>query len=296
MAFLSLAKIARRLRGTGKQDRRSFMERRRLKQALRRCSQPLPSKPRPHRLPGELIVSLTSYPPRFEVLPLTIKSLLQQTVAPDRLILWVAHDDLARLPASVRAMEGDRFSVRTCDDLRSFKKILPTLAAFPDAFIVTADDDTYYPPNWLAGLVRSYDPREPSLVCHRAHRLRFGAAGQLAPYLDWTRDVSDRTTRKPGVNLFPTGVGGVLYPPGSLPPETLDLALIEQLSPTCDDSWLFFMTRLAGWKVRRAPGKTPLLVWPRSQAEALRRLNRGGRKDEMLADLARHFGGLQIGA
>ena len=39
---------------------------------------------RQHPLPGKLVVSLTSYPPRFAALPLTMRSLLCQAVKPDR--------------------------------------------------------------------------------------------------------------------------------------------------------------------------------------------------------------------
>lgn len=270
---------------------RTLVEKWRLRMARRRCDRfPLRKNTSAHGLAGELIVSLTSYPPRFPVLHQTIKSLLDQSVAFDRLILWIAHDDLSLLPVAVQALESRQFTIRTCDDLGSYKKILPTLTEYPRAFIVTADDDTYYPPNWLAGLVRHFDPGNPSLVCHRAHRLRHRIDGTLASYLEWDREVSDRQSRDPRSDLFPTGVGGVLYPPGSLPAEALDWRLIERLCPTCDDSWLFFMTRSGGWKTRRAPGDLRLLTWPRSQKEALRKSNRGGRKDEMLQLLSQHFG------
>jgi hypothetical protein len=44
----------------------------------------------PHNLPGELIVSLTSYPDRFPTLHKTVRSLLSQDMLADRTILWVA--------------------------------------------------------------------------------------------------------------------------------------------------------------------------------------------------------------
>ena len=42
--------------------------------------------------------------------------------------------------------------IRECDNLRSFKKLVPALQTFPNAFIVTADDDLYFAPNWLETL------------------------------------------------------------------------------------------------------------------------------------------------
>ena len=244
-----------------------------------------------HSLPAPLIVSLTSFPARFATLHLTIMSLIDQKVRPDRILLWIAHEDLAKLPQEVRSLEGDLFSVRACEDLRNFKKILPTLKEHPGAFVVICDDDTYYADDWLKRLIDAYDPAQPSLVCHRAHRLKHTPDGQIAPYRTWTRDVSGPSTETPRMDLLPTGNGGVLYPPGSLPPMTSDFDLIRKLSSTSDDVWLFFMAKQAGYAVRRVPGpKQRFLEWPKTQEQALFAFHRGGTKDEHIHDMARHFG------
>ena len=244
-----------------------------------------------HDLPAELIVSLTSYPARFGTLQLTIKSLLDQTVRPDRIILWIGTNAVDQLPAQVRELEGGFFSIRACEDVGSFTKIVPALAAFPKAFLVTADDDNYYPDFWLERLVAAYDRDTPTIVYHRGHRPTFLPDGSLAPYRDWERDVADCQSLTPGTSVMPTGVGGVLYPPGSLPADTADLGLIRRLCSTCDDSWLYFMWRKAGWTAKRTPTPMPELIdWPKTQKQSLRKLHRGGMKDEHLRALSEHFG------
>lgn len=245
-----------------------------------------------HPLDGQLIVSLTSYPARFPSLHLTIKSLLDQTVRPDRILLWIAHEHIASVPDDVARLQDETFSIQACDDLRSFKKIIPALAAYPEAFIVTCDDDTYYPDTWLAQLVTAFDPAQPTIVCHRAHQLTYTWAGDLAPYREWRRSVWGGWTHRPRIDLLPTGNGGVLYPPGSLPPQTTDLDLIRKLSPTSDDVWLYFMWRRNGWAVRRAPGGlSKLLEWPTSsQTESLKVLHKSGKKDRHLQDMVDYFG------
>ncbi|MFD2440113.1 hypothetical protein ACFSS8_08525 [Paracoccus kondratievae] len=70
----------------------------------------------------------------------------------------------------------------------------------PDAYVVTADDDVYYGPDWLEALVRRAESR---VVCHRAHRVVL-AAGDPLPYGDWQRNISVPET---GPLVFPTGVG-----------------------------------------------------------------------------------------
>jgi len=249
-----------------------------------------PDAPR-HRLPGELVVSLTSYPGRFGMIELTLKSLLDQTVRPDRLVLWIAHDEYDQLPPAVLALQNDIFSVRQCENLRNFKKILPSLEAFPGAFIVICDDDTYYPEDWLNGLVNAYDPEEPSIVCYRCHRLSYTPEGRLAPYRSWRRNAADDNDGSLVRDLLPTGNGGVLYPPGSLPPETNNLELIRQLSATSDDVWLYFMWRNNGWSIKRVPGPPrEFTEWSGTQEQALWSLHRTGKKDEHLQSMSDFFG------
>ena len=244
-----------------------------------------------HNLPSSLIVSLTSYPARFGSLHLTIKSLLDQSVRPDQVILWIDHAAAAAVPQAVKDLQDDLFAVHCTDDVRSFTKIVPALLKYPNAFIVTADDDIYYPNFWLQRLTEAFDPAHPTIVYHRGHRIRRQADGRFAPYADWERRVNDEGSLSPGVDVFPTGVGGVLYPPGSLPPQTTDRTLFERLSPTCDDSWLYFMWRQTPWKAKRVPGSMPKFVeWPTSQRQSLQAFHRGGIKDQHLRALSEHFG------
>lgn len=243
-----------------------------------------------HDLPARLIVSLTSYPARFGTLHLTVKSLLDQSVRADRLLLWVAHDDIDLLPDTVKSLQDDRFRIGTCEDIRNFKKILPTLAENPEAFIVIADDDTYYPGDWLSGLIDSYKAGPPAITFYRGHRPRYTDAGRLAPYRSWVRNAveEDGSTSQ---DILATGNGGVLYPPGSLPQQTADLDLIRELCATSDDVWLYFMRQLSGWPIRRVSGpKREFIEWSGTQDESLTALHLTGKKDEHLQAMSDQFG------
>ena len=243
-----------------------------------------------HGLPGRLIVSLTSYPPRYPWLHPTLLSLLDQTVSADLIVLWIAHDDYDQLPEEVIALQGDQLVIEKCEDLRNFKRLVPALDRYADAFIVFADDDMYYPDDWLERLANAFDPSDPTVVCYRGSRVEYTAEGKLASYRTW-RNATDEKSEQPSTDLLPVNQAGVLYPPGSLLPEANDYSLIQMLSPTSDEAWLFFMWRFAGWRVRRVPGKFPAFAeWPGSQEEALWKMHRGGRKDEHFQTLAKHYG------
>ncbi len=240
-----------------------------------------PAERAPHALPAPLIVSLTSWPPRFATLHLTLRSLLDQSIRPDRLILWIAHQDMAQLPPAVRRLTADGLEIRACDDLKSYKKLIPCLKAHPEAYIVTADDDVHYPSDWLAALVGAVDPAAQEVACLRAHLARFDRYGRALPYLDWSFETRRTYASGPRTALFPTGVGGILYPPGSLPRATLDESAFMRICPHADDIWFFWMARRNGYTHRRAPDHLRLVCWPDSQAEALFILNRSGHGNDI---------------
>lgn len=245
---------------------------------------PLRGKGRPHGLPDDLIVSLTSYPQRFPTLHLTLRCLLSQTIVPDRVILWVTAEDAARLPASVTDLKTQGLEIRFCRDIRSYKKIVPALLAFPTAYIVTADDDVYYASRWLEQLVERAGERV--IVCHRGHSVAFDDAGRLEPYSKWLFDVAETAGM-----LFPTGVGGVLYGPKSLSPESVDEELFTTLCPEGDDIWLFWMGRRVGSTYIKTSNRWTEFSWKGSQASALFLTNVGdGKNDVQINKIASHFG------
>lgn len=242
---------------------------------------------RPHELPGELIVSFTSYPPRFRTLHRTIRCLVEQAVAPDRIVLWLARDDVAELPQPLRDLDGRFLEIRACDDLRSYKKLVPALEAFPGAWIVTADDDVQYESDWLARLVATAGPGVVN--CNRAHRMKSDAAGRLAPFKTWEMNVQDEAARRPSTDLMPIGVAGILYPPGCLDPRVTDRETFQRLAPHGDDLWFYWCARMAGTRHRKVGDSMLLPLWPGSQEQTLWADNAAGGNDRMIAALEGEF-------
>ncbi|NQX93392.1 MAG: hypothetical protein HRT64_00430 [Erythrobacter sp.] len=91
--------------------------------------------------------------------------------------------------------------------------------------------------------------------------------------------------------LFPTGVGGVLYPPGAFDKQVTDENLFMKLAPRGDDIWFFWMARLAGTQQRRTEEWFDLLEWPSSQEVALAADNlHGDGNDRQIRAMEEHFG------
>ena len=228
---------------------------------------------KPHELIAPLIISLTSYPPRFSELPLTIKCLLSQSMAADRVILWIAHEDKNELTPAILNLQKEGLEIAYCENLRSYKKIIPTLKHYPECFIVTADDDLYYSPTWLAEMVQSYEGNPKEVICHRAHQICLGKNGLPLPYMKWEAETE---CLEASPLIFQTGGGGALYPPGIFHPDVQRTDLFAKLCPDGDDVWLYWMMRLNGGVARKIGIRHDLYMWPSTRKSALFHKNIAG--------------------
>lgn len=227
----------------------------------------------------EIIISLTSFPARFSRLHIVIEALLRQSFKPSRVCLWVGYDDYDLLPKTVTRLKRRGVEIIACEDTRSFKKIIPCLQANPGSIIVTADDDVLYPPDWLENLIKASKENPGQIICHRARYINFSPKGELAPYAYWqnlSRPLSSFL-------VFPVGVGGVLYPVGSLCESVLDSAKFLKLCPYADDIWLKVMSLRRGTRCYfTGHYKKNFKELAGSQVESLKEFNVSGRNDRQM--------------
>lgn len=270
---------------------RALRERRRHAQAIAAVERfPRETQKKSHNLDRPLVVTLTSYPARFGDLDKTLKSLLDQTISPDLVILWLAESDLDELPDSVKNLKKFDLEIRPCADFRSYKKLVPALECFPDSFLVTADDDLYYPKDWLKNLIAPY-PGGQIIPCHRMHMAKRRSDGFLLPYNEWELETSRRDAADGGEILFPTGGAGCLYPPGSLDPVVTNEDLFLKLAPNADDVWFFWCARMAMSKHINTPQTFHMTEWPSSQDVALKHDNFfSNGNDTQIRALEEYFG------
>ncbi len=253
-----------------------------------------PALQRAHGLPHPIIVSLTSYPPRFPTAHLTIKTLLSQSIRPDKVILWLYEPDLAHLPECIKQLQGKRFEVRTVNrDLRSYKKIAPAVKAFSESYIVTADDDIYYNYDWLAELIKHHDSSEKCLTGHRGHKITYDNFGSINKYVDWRCCIGGL---QKGRDVFLTSGGGILFPPHSLPAVFLDENTFMKHCGTADDIWIHFTARMNGYTFKKIPSHFREFSWGGSQSVSLNEINVGSSiNDRSIEQLQSIFGEIKEG-
>lgn len=224
-----------------------------------------------------VVVSFTSYPARIEHVWITAFTLLNQTVKPDHLILWLARsqfDSIEDVPDSLTRLQKFGLEIEFCEDLRSHKKYFYSLEKYRDAILVTADDDIFYPTTWLADLLKKHAEYPDAVCCNWAHRITM-TDGKINPYEEWEKCIKDGAD-KPSHDTVQIGYAGVLYPPGALDPRTLDKDRIVKLCLNADDLWLKAMAYLNGTKVICVKNNpTKLFDILRVQDSALYKVNVG---------------------
>lgn len=193
----------------------------------------------------KVIVSLTSYGRRVRKVHYTIISLLRQNLEPDEIVLWLDNGNWndSNLPSSLMSLKKYGLKIRFCRDIKSYKKLIPTLLEYPEAIIITCDDDIYYRRNMVKRLVSAYKNDSTKIYAHRAHKMTF-SKGRLDKYDQWPEEVSDME----GVDVFPTSGGGTLYTKNLLYADICNEALFSKLSPKADDVWFYFMGFMKGSK------------------------------------------------
>ena len=173
-----------------------------------------------------ICVSVFSTPARVEQAVFSLETLMRQTVAPDRILLWLAKDAFPAgeraLPKALLRLKRHGLTIAWCETAREDCGLLPTIAMVPGEIVVTVDDNLRFHPDLIGRLYDAYRKNPDMVHCHAALpvftssetggiALRESAAGYPVPSY---------------CNLPLLGLG-CLVPPGTLPAGEGALALPE---------------------------------------------------------------------
>lgn len=190
----------------------------------------------------QVIVSLTSFPAAIPYAAQAVQSILNGSVLPDKVVLYLTFSQFGEneMPQELLKManENPRFEIRDYPlDIRSYRKLIPAINDFPDAIIVTIDDDVAYHKNMLRDLLRLHEEMPDKVLAHRAKLMKPDKPYRKWRKYRWYHFLTKRIHTD--FRNIQTGVGGVLYPPHALKQEMLDVELFTKLAPTTDDIWFW---------------------------------------------------------
>lgn len=189
----------------------------------------------------KIIVSLTSYPKRISTVWIVIESLLQQTMKPDEIILWLAKEQfpsMESVPKELQRQQKRGLTIRFCKDLRSHKKYFYAMQEYPEDLIILVDDDTFYTKDLVAELYRLHVKEPQEIVCMTPAMIPsdFGAKPS-----SWRKAGSHEKIIHSYLAQPYTGQG-TLYPPHSVSELAFDEEKVMKYCPYADDLWLKFFS------------------------------------------------------
>ncbi|NKW91426.1 glycosyltransferase family 2 protein [Rhodobacteraceae bacterium R_SAG9] len=246
---------------------------------------------------GTINISLTSMSSRIPTLHLTLGSLLEQSYDDIVINLYLSRDPylldkgVPELPPEILALQkeaGGRLNIEYCPNWGPYRKLLPFLHAHwgESKLVVTVDDDTIYPKNWLQGLVDAYDTYR-CVIGYRGHRINI-RNGEIAPYRSWMRT---KIEENPSQFILPTGKDGVLYNTAFFPVNVLNLADAMRIAPTVDDLWFrwhLLLNRIPV-SVINVDYRTGTLEETDYDSSLYLNFNKGGGNDEAVDKLQAYF-------
>lgn len=244
-----------------------------------------------------LIISLTSFPERMHDIHYCIYSLFNQTLKADKIILWLAEDQFpnkeADIPQTVLEFKKYGLEIKWCENLYSYKKLIPALKEFPNDIIVTTDDDIYYEEDCIEKLYTSSLETPDTIVCHRCHRIKTDKKDEILPYKKWKKKISGESVEYK--NFF-TGAGTVLYPPKCLYKDITNKELFTKLAPHADDIWFWAMAIMNRTKIKVLKNNIAELTYVNPERErgltgelTLFASNKKGGNDIQLEKILEHY-------
>lgn len=223
-----------------------------------------------------IIISMTSYPARLQFVPLTVSSLLRQTVKPDKIVVWLGEEkaENKKLPPIFDELKEIGVEIKYRPDIKTHTKWYYAFQEYPHDLVVTVDDDVLYEDKIIEKLYTAHLNYPGCTPALRIHRMRFDDTPELLDYDDWIWEYRCKRGTS-SFQFFLTGVGGVMHEPDKLCDEVCNLDAIKKYCESEDDFWLTLMTVLSRRRIVAADGisKVQGITIPRSQKTAMWKVN-----------------------
>ena len=197
-----------------------------------------------------------------------LHSIFTQGMWPNEINLWISREPFLhdqgippeQIPAKLQTLtkfDKLNFNIKYTENTAGYRKLLPVLEENKDrddVIIITADDDTLYPENWIEQLYKQF-LEEQCIIAYRARKITIGPDGALRPYESWP--LLDSWDFQKDLMLCPTGNAGILYAPAFFDDRIFD-PVYKSLSPTRADFWYAANAIVNNVPTRHIPSTEPM--------------------------------------
>jgi len=191
----------------------------------------------------KLTFTLTSFPDRIDTVQYTLRTLFDQSVKPDRVVLWLAEEEFKgmEMPDSIKAFQEIGLEVRFCENMFGHKRYYKLIEEQQEnECIVMFDDDILFPKCLVERLYTTWKKFPDCVVCERGQVLTFTGDKVLNPGR-WS-SISSTGIKAPSYRLLASPGGGCLIPPKALYKDANNTEIIKKYAFKTGDIWLMFMT------------------------------------------------------
>jgi hypothetical protein len=129
---------------------------------------------------------------------------------------------------------------------------------FPDANVITIDDDFFFPRDLLKKIKAFHLVYPEAIICSIARKINISNS-IIQPYNKWDYC---KENSEPSNRILTMGGGGTLFPQNSLHKEAFMKERLIDLALSVDDLWLKIMSIKKGTKVVSIAGEFPRFFIP----------------------------------
>ena len=190
----------------------------------------------------KITCTLTTFPDRIDTVQYTIKSLFDQTMKPDRIVLWLADSEFNnfKFPDSIIKLQERGLEIRYCENFFGHKRYYKMIDEQKnDELIVMFDDDIIFPRYLLERLYDKWLEFPDAVICDRGQVLTFEGDDILNPGR-WSA-ISKVGLDSPSYRVLASPGGGCLFPPKALFKDANNTDIISKYALKTGDIWLMFM-------------------------------------------------------
>lgn len=199
-----------------------------------------------------LTCTLTTFPDRIDTVQYTIKSLYNQSVKPDRIVLWLASSEFEnfQFPESINRLQERGLEIRYCDNYFGHKRYYKMIEEQKEnECIIMFDDDILFPYCLIERLYDKWLQFPDCVICERGQVMTFDGDKILNPGR-WS-STSDEGIDKPSYKILASPGGGCLFPHKALYKDANNTDMISKYALKTGDIWLMFQTVQNDTKILR---------------------------------------------
>ena len=224
-----------------------------------------------------VIISMTTWPPRLSSVEPAYRSILRQITPHMNVhpVLVLARDEFQKdnLPEPIKNLAASGVELIWSDNLRSHKKLMPTLEKYPDNAVLVVDDDIEMSGGWLQTFLSDHEAYPNDIIYGQSMEVLYvNRSGRIKVY-GHTQPFPN--SGKPTLLDKPaSGAAGTLFPSRTFTDARFfDMQLAMTLSPTCDESWQYCFAIIENRSFRKLSRYNIGFYLPSNQDAGLWRIN-----------------------